>query len=329
MVEKKVQSCCACLISTPESKREPLLMSPLPKAPWSEVSMDFAELPNSEYLLIITDDYSRYPVVETVKSTSASTVIPKVDKVFSEFGIPDVVKTDNGPPFNSSAFKSFAQTLGFQHHKVTPLWLRPNGEVERFVRTVKKVIKTANLERKSWKQEMYRFLRNFRETHHTTTRIPPATALFNRAIKTKLPELNEGQQESTLKANDRKAKKKMKTYADAKAYVRPSEIKEGDTVFIKRDDTKRKRDTPYRPEPYVVIAKKGSMVAARNNSDTVTRNSSFFKKASIESPETSDDEDSDILVRQPEIAVNEAPELPRYPRRERRRPTRYGAQFQW
>jgi Tfp pilus assembly protein PilW len=89
LVEKKVESCCAFFISTPESKREPLKMSPLPKAPWSEVSMDFAELPNSEYLLIITDDYSRYPVVETVKSTSANTVIPRVDKMFSEFGIPD------------------------------------------------------------------------------------------------------------------------------------------------------------------------------------------------------------------------------------------------
>ncbi len=219
MVEKKVQSCCACLVSTPESKREPLSMSPLPKAPWSEVSMDFAELPNSEYLLIITDDYSKYPVVETVKSTSANTVIPKVDKVFSEFGIPDVVKTDNGPPFNSSAFKSFAQTLGFQHRKITPRWPRANGEVERFVRTVKKVIKTANLEGKSWKQEMYRFLRNFRATPHTTTRVPPATALFNRAIKTKLPEFNEGQQEPTLEANDRNAKMKMKSYADAKAYM--------------------------------------------------------------------------------------------------------------
>ena len=148
MVEKKVQSCCACLVSTPESKREPLSMSPLPKAPSSELSMDFAELPNSEYLLIITDDYSRYPVVETVKSTSANTVIPKVDKVFCEFGIPDVVKTDNGPPFNSSAFKSFAQTLGFQHRKITPRWPRANGEVERFVRTVKKVTKTVNLEGK-------------------------------------------------------------------------------------------------------------------------------------------------------------------------------------
>ena len=112
------------------SKREPVLVSPLPKAPWSEVSMDFAELSNSEYLFIITDDYSGYPVVETVKSTSANTVIPKVDKVSSEFDIPNVVKTDNGPPFNSSAFKSFAQTLGFQHRKATARWPRANGEVE-------------------------------------------------------------------------------------------------------------------------------------------------------------------------------------------------------
>ena len=148
---------------------------------------------------------------------------------------------------------SNAQTLGFQHRKVTPRWSRANGEVERFLRMVKKVIKTENLERKSWKQEMYRFLRNFRATPQTTTRIPPVTALFNRAIKTKLPEFNEGQQASTLEANDRRAKKKIKTYADVKAYVRLSEIKEGDTVFVRRDDTKRKRDTPYRPEPYVVI----------------------------------------------------------------------------
>ena len=209
MVKKKVQSCSACLVSTPEAKREPLLISPLPNAPWSEVSMDFTELRNSEYLLIITDDYSRYPVVATVKSTSANTVIPKVDKVFSEFGIPGVVKTDNGPPFNSSAFKSFAQILGFQHRKVTPRWPRANGEVERFVRTVKKVIKTANLERKSWKQGMYQLRRNFRATPHTTTGNPPGTALFNRAIKTKLPEYNEGQQASTLEANDHRVKKKM------------------------------------------------------------------------------------------------------------------------
>ena len=70
-----------------------MLMSPLPAAPWKEVSVDFAEIPNKEYLLLITDDYSRYPVVEIVKSTAATTTIPKLDKVFSEFGVPDVIRS--------------------------------------------------------------------------------------------------------------------------------------------------------------------------------------------------------------------------------------------
>lgn len=108
LVESKVKSCKACLIATPECEREPLQMSPLPTAPWKEISFDFAEIPNKEYLLLITDDYSSYPVVETVKSTAATTVIPKLDKVFLEFGVPDVVKPDTGPPFNSKDFTAFA-----------------------------------------------------------------------------------------------------------------------------------------------------------------------------------------------------------------------------
>ena len=64
-------------------------------------------------MLLNTDDYSRYPVVEIVKSTSVVTVIPKLDKVFSEFRVPDVVKSDNGPPLNSKEFASFADDIGF------------------------------------------------------------------------------------------------------------------------------------------------------------------------------------------------------------------------
>ena len=130
LVESKVKSCEACLIATPECKREPLQMSLLPAAPWKEISIDFNEIQNKEYLLLINDDYSRYPVVETVKSTAATTVIPKLDKVFSEFGVPDVVKSDNGPPFNSKEFTAFADDLGFKHRKVTPKWAPANGEVK-------------------------------------------------------------------------------------------------------------------------------------------------------------------------------------------------------
>ena len=85
LVESKVKSCEACLIATPVCKREHLLISPLPAAPWKEISVAFAEIPNKEYLLLISDDYPRYPVVEIVKSTALTTVIPKLYKAFSEF----------------------------------------------------------------------------------------------------------------------------------------------------------------------------------------------------------------------------------------------------
>ena len=50
---------------------------------------------DESYLLVVTDDYSRYPVVDIVHSTSSKVVIPGLDKIFAEFGIPHVVKTDN------------------------------------------------------------------------------------------------------------------------------------------------------------------------------------------------------------------------------------------
>jgi len=39
-----------------------------------------------EYLLVLIDDYSRFPIVEVISSTPASNVIPRIYKVFSDYG---------------------------------------------------------------------------------------------------------------------------------------------------------------------------------------------------------------------------------------------------
>ena len=39
--------------------------------------------------------------------------------------------------------------LGFAHRKVTPYWLHANGEVERFMRIIKKAINAAVMENKN------------------------------------------------------------------------------------------------------------------------------------------------------------------------------------
>ena len=58
-------------------------MSELHPGPWVDLSIDFCS--QREYLLVITDDYSRYPVVEVVWVTSADTVIPYAEKAFAMY----------------------------------------------------------------------------------------------------------------------------------------------------------------------------------------------------------------------------------------------------
>ena len=152
-VERLVTNCLPCQAGTPKQTSAPLQMSELPSRPWAEISVDFSgPYPSGEYLLVAIDEYSRFPVVEVVHSTSASTVIPQLDKMFALFGIPDQVKSDNGPPFSGHEFTTFAGTLGFKHRKITPLWPKANAEAERFMRTLGKVMKAAQTSNKTTKE---------------------------------------------------------------------------------------------------------------------------------------------------------------------------------
>ncbi|GFN86960.1 transposon tf2-11 polyprotein [Plakobranchus ocellatus] len=110
-VEQAVKNCFACQVATPTTTREPLKMSDLPQEPWSKLSADFGHLPDGTYLLVVTDEYSRYVIVNRIKSTSARAVIPRFDKIFAEFGIP------NGPPFNGIDFKTYVEQMGIKHRR--------------------------------------------------------------------------------------------------------------------------------------------------------------------------------------------------------------------
>ena len=100
----------------------------------------------SEVKLVVFDDYSRFPVVEALTSISAKSVIPRLDSIFSMFGIPSVCRTDSGSPFNGDDSRQFAIQMGFKHRRVTPLHPRANSHVERFMSPLQKAIKSAVIE---------------------------------------------------------------------------------------------------------------------------------------------------------------------------------------
>ena len=101
MVKTTLDLCLTCQALGRPGPPAPITPTTMPDGPWQTVHVDFyGPLPTGQYLLVIVDRYSRFPEVEIVHSTRASTVILKLDKIFAVHGIPTLLKSDNGPPFN-------------------------------------------------------------------------------------------------------------------------------------------------------------------------------------------------------------------------------------
>ena len=84
------------------------------------------------------DYYSDYCELAPLShSKSAKTIIKHLKHHFSTHGIPVTVQSDNGPPFNSDEFCTFAEEYGFQLTTSSPEYAQSNGKVESAVKIAK------------------------------------------------------------------------------------------------------------------------------------------------------------------------------------------------
>ena len=69
---------------------------------------------------MVIEEYSRFPEVAVVKSTNAISTIARLDEIFSRNGVPSILKSDNGPPFNSREMDAFAEKRNIELVKIAP-----------------------------------------------------------------------------------------------------------------------------------------------------------------------------------------------------------------
>ena len=134
--------------------------------------------------------------------------------MLSLFGVPKLLRTDNASYFRSEVFEEFMKNLGITHRKITPLHPQANAEVERLMRTIQKNLKCSEIEKSDWKSNLEIFLMNYRSTPHSTTKISPYEALFNRKMNTKLPSASSAPSDKNIAVEDKLRKSKMKKNAD-------------------------------------------------------------------------------------------------------------------
>ena len=73
--------------------------------------------------------------VDSLSVETSKVLIRGLMAMFSRYGVPDTLVTDNGPRFALSEFKKFASTWNFEHVTSSSRYPQSNGKVENAVRT--------------------------------------------------------------------------------------------------------------------------------------------------------------------------------------------------
>ena len=70
--------------------------------------------------MITVDYYSNFFEVDRLNDKKAPEIIRLLKNIFARWGLPEVVITDSGPPYNSSEFRNFATLYEFEHRMSSP-----------------------------------------------------------------------------------------------------------------------------------------------------------------------------------------------------------------
>lgn len=121
-----------------------------------------------------------------MKSTTTASTTVCLQELFSRFGLPEVLVTDNGPQFISDEFRHFVKSIGARHIRTAPYHPSSHGLAERFVQTFKVALRKSS---EPALTALHSFLLLYRNTPHATTRETPAYLLLGRNLRMKLDSL--------------------------------------------------------------------------------------------------------------------------------------------
>ena len=176
------QGCEVCQTFSRSQQCETLLPREVPQGHWEKLGIYFFEFQSTTYLLI-ADYYRRFPVIRKIRSTNTSATTEILMQVFSEYGVPQTVMTDNGPPFSLKEFAAFANQYRFDHIMSSPCYPQGNGFIKHMVQTVKQCMRKCA----ATEHDPSLAMLIYRATHLTTSIPSPAELLSGRKYRALLP----------------------------------------------------------------------------------------------------------------------------------------------
>jgi transposase InsO family protein len=325
-VYKYVSNCMECQINNnAKITAHPRPMT-LPSKPWSHLATDHVgPFPMSDggyrYILTIVDRYTRYAEAIPVADTSATTTAQAIVKhIICRYGMFDVLLSDRGPSFTSEIFKHVMQQFGVKHIKTTAYHPKSNGAIERFNKTLKKMLKLwVNRQHTDWDVLLPFALFAYNSSVHSTLKETPFYLNFARQPRTITDVLTNDDllQRKTVHAYAHEVVERLKTVHEQVIDILQSVndkrqqhidnddidvdvITAGDSVFLYDETTpvnrSRKLIKRWRG-PYVVIA------THNNNTSTILKPSGESMVSNDRLRKVNDDQTSIQDMHQRDIAL--------------------------
>ena len=148
-----------------------------------QVAVDLFSIAGQDWLVMV-DRFSGFPFAARLRNTSTATVFGVLLGWFCEWGLPRVVRSDNGPQFGPRFFQACSQN-GIAHETSSPYYPASNGLAEAAVKSVKFLLNKCNQTGEDFRAALLEW-RNVPRADG----ISPAQAFLGRRQRTALPYLH-------------------------------------------------------------------------------------------------------------------------------------------
>ena len=115
------------------------------------------------------------------RATEKSVVEFIYEEIFTRFGVPREIVTDQGSQFTSKLMKELTTKYGIRHCKSSPYHPQANGQVESTNKVLESILtKTIHLHHKDWAYRLSEALWAYRITWRNTTSHTPYELVYGK-----------------------------------------------------------------------------------------------------------------------------------------------------
>uniref|UniRef100_A0A8D8RDX6 RNA-directed DNA polymerase n=1 Tax=Cacopsylla melanoneura TaxID=428564 RepID=A0A8D8RDX6_9HEMI len=281
-IQSFIKKCLTCQTFKGQKTKEPLMPLEIAKFPFERISMDILNFKSREYLVIV-DSYSKWIELLPLKTKKCSEIISKLKDLFSKFGIPCIIQSDNSP-FNSLEIKKFCNEYNIKWWFSSPNYPNSNSS-EQAVKICKNILKKSDFAHCDYID----LLTEYRATKIPELKFSPSEIMMGRVIRTKIiinpeklkPIPNLGEAHCSLKIDMKRRQNKQKQYYDRKTRVEHP-FHQDENVLVREGDRwirgKIVKQSEH-PRSYWVQTEKGSML--RRNTFHLKHSPIVFKESRV------------------------------------------------